>query len=95
MASPRLRDKVAIVTGSSSGIGRAICLQYAREGAKIVCADLSPSARLAVAEERENTHTVIANAGGNAVFVQTDVGDAEQMRELVSKAVAEYGRLDM
>ncbi|KAF7592326.1 hypothetical protein BBP40_000382 [Aspergillus hancockii] len=91
----RLQDKVAIVTGSSSGVGRAICLRYSREGAKVVCADISPSARLPTASETETTHDIITKAGGKAIFVQTDVGDPRQMESLVQEAVREFGRLDI
>jgi hypothetical protein len=97
MASPgRLTDKVAIVTGSSSGLGRAIALLYAKEGAKVVCADLRQNARLNVRGEAEiDTHDLITKSSGDAIFVKTDVGDASQMESLVKAATQEYGRLDM
>ena len=63
MASLRLQDKVAIVTGSSSGLGRAIALRYSSEGAKVVCSDLSPAPRLQVDSESEPTHELIAKNG--------------------------------
>ncbi|KAJ5345663.1 hypothetical protein N7452_003667 [Penicillium brevicompactum] len=93
-SSARLQDKVAIVTGSSSGIGRAISLRYAREGAKLVCGDLTPTAR-SEDEATVTTHDSIVQAGGQAIFVQTDVGDAKAMENLVAAAVAQYGRLDI
>lgn len=92
----RLQDKVAIVTGASSGLGRAISLRYAREGAKVVCVDLSATARSQVTEELDlTTHDLITRDGGHAIFVQTDVGDAGQMKSLVQVAVDRFGRLDM
>ena len=92
----RLLNKVALITGSSSGIGRAIALRYAQEGAHIVCADLSPTARSQVPDEVEiATHDAIIKAGGRAIYVETDVGDAHQMERVVQAAVAEFGRLDM
>jgi NAD(P)-dependent dehydrogenase (short-subunit alcohol dehydrogenase family) len=94
--SGRLIDKVAIVTGSSSGLGRAIALLYAKEGAKVVCADLRPNARLEISGEADvDTHELIRQSSGNAIFVRTDVGDAGQMESLVKTAATEYGRLDM
>lgn len=94
--SLRLQDKVAIVTGASSGIGRAISLRYAREGAKVICADISDTARSQVPEEDEiTTHDLITRDGGSAIYVQTDVGNASQMEGLVRTAVDKFGRLDM
>ncbi|KAJ5682837.1 Short-chain dehydrogenase [Penicillium macrosclerotiorum] len=94
--SPRLSNKVSIVTGSSSGLGRAISLRYAREGAKVVCADLRPSARLEGIEENDiNTHDLIKQNGGDAIFIRTDVGVAHEMEALVKAAITEYGRLDI
>jgi len=97
MATPgRLSNKTAIVTGSSSGLGRAIALLYAKEGASVICADLQPTTRLNIGIEAEvNTDELIRKASGQAVFVQTDVGDALQMEALVKRAVLEYGRLDV
>ncbi|KAJ6115295.1 NAD(P)-binding protein [Penicillium sp. IBT 16267x] len=94
MASLRLYNKVAIVTGSSSGLGRAIAIRYGTEGAKVVCADISPTSRSA--EESEiTTQDLIVKAGGEAIYMQTDVGVATQMEELVKMAVKTYGRLDI
>lgn len=98
--STRLSDKVALITGSSSGIGRAIALRYAAEGAKVVCADLSPASRVAMlkdspspAPEGQPTHELIGPQ--NATFVQTDVGDAAAVENAVQFAVKTFGRLDV
>lgn len=94
--SRRLQDKVAIVTGSSSGLGRAISLRYFQEGAKIVCSDLRPSARLNLGDEGDiETHELIKKEGGHAIFVKTDVGLADEWHALVEAATKEYGRVDM
>lgn len=94
--SPRLQNKIAIVTGSSSGLGRAIALLYAKEGASIVCADLRPEARMNLGDEGEvNTHDLINAEGGKAVFVKCDVGKAEGWEEVVRRCIEEHGRIDM
>jgi NAD(P)-dependent dehydrogenase (short-subunit alcohol dehydrogenase family) len=94
----RLKDKICIITGSSSGLGRAIALGYAREGASVVCADLRPTARAEVeAEVAVNTDDLIRNEFGEkkAVFVKTDVSKGEEMESLIAKAVEVYGRIDV
>jgi NAD(P)-dependent dehydrogenase (short-subunit alcohol dehydrogenase family) len=93
----RLSNKVAIVTGSSSGIGRAISLAYAAEGALLVCADLQPTSLITTSanETLGATHDRIVESGGRAMFVQTDVTQPEQVERLVQEAVREYGRLDV
>jgi NAD(P)-dependent dehydrogenase (short-subunit alcohol dehydrogenase family) len=78
-------DKVAIVTGGSTGIGRATSLLFARHGAKVVIGDVNP-------EERETVET-IKRDGGDALFVQTDVRDASDVKNLVAAAVKTYGGL--
>lgn len=90
----RLQDKVAIVTGSSSGLGRAIAIRYAQEGAKLICADLTPTARTQE-ESSVTTQELIVQAGGEVLFVQTDVSDATAMGSVVAAAVKQYGRLDI
>ncbi|CAG8933985.1 unnamed protein product [Penicillium salamii] len=94
MADSRLQDKVAIVTGASSGIGRAIAMRYAQEGAKLICADLTTTARSSE-EASITTQDLIVQAGGEAFFVQTDVSDATSMQNVVAVAVKQYGRLDI
>jgi NAD(P)-dependent dehydrogenase (short-subunit alcohol dehydrogenase family) len=82
-----LKGKVALVTGGSSGIGRAAALAFARNGAKVVVANR----RLEAGEE---TVSMIRQSGGDATFVKTDVSQASEVEELVKAAVQTYGRLD-
>jgi NAD(P)-dependent dehydrogenase (short-subunit alcohol dehydrogenase family) len=91
MASPRLHERVAIVTGSSQGIGREICNQFFLEGALLICADLKPLGK----GECVETHEWILQRGGKAIFVETDVSKAECWKQLIAKTVETYGKLDM
>lgn len=92
----RLQDKVCIITGASSGIGRAIALAYAKEGGIIVSADLQPEPRgVGEGESTEPTHEMVKASGGKAIFVKTDVGKSAEVEAVVKAAVKEYGRLDV
>ncbi|KAI4753739.1 NAD(P)-binding protein [Aureobasidium sp. EXF-3400] len=95
-ACGRLHNKVAIVTGSSSGIGRAIALRFSSEGAHVVCADTEPTADSdSDSGGDEATHNVILNSGCNALFVATNVGCSQEVENLVRTTVSHYGRLDI
>ena len=83
-----LKNKVALVTGASSGIGRAIALVWAREGAKVVVSDVNVQAG-------EETAALVRCAGGDAIFVAADLGKPEDCEALVQRTVAHYGRLDV
>ncbi len=84
----RLKDKVAIVTGSSSGIGKAIAIRFGAEGAKVVVT----ARRMALCEQ---TVVQIGKAGGEAWAIQTDVADERQVERLIEETVTRYGRLDI
>ena len=86
--SQQLAGKVAYITGSASGIGRAIANLYAQEGAKIVIADLNKAAADAAAQE-------IKAAGGEAIGVAVDVTNEEQVNASVEEAVAAFGGIDI
>ena len=84
----KLSGKVAIVTGGSSGIGKAISLAYAKEGAKVVVAARNAERSQAVVDE-------IKKNGGDALFVKTDVLVESDIKALVEKTVAQYGQIDI
>jgi glucose 1-dehydrogenase len=88
---PLLTDKVAIVTGASSGIGRAIALKFAAEGASVVVADV---VGLPI-EGGESTANLIGQAGGTAMHVVTDISDWNAVDALIAATVTRFGRLDV
>jgi NAD(P)-dependent dehydrogenase (short-subunit alcohol dehydrogenase family) len=81
------QGKVAIVTGGTSGIGRAAAVAYAKEGARVVVAGRR-------AAEGEETVRLLRAQGGEGFFVATDVSKAAQVKELVERTMQKYGRLD-
>lgn len=86
---------MAIVTGSSSGLGRAIAFALASEGARVVCSDLRPDLRPGGYEtETAPTHEVIARSG-ESIFAKADASSPSDIEDLVEAAVAKWGRLDM
>lgn len=94
----RLTDRVALVTGGSSGIGRGIALAFAREGARVAVADLSEEPRRGRYHERDTvspTVDEIASAGGTGCFIGTDLTDEGAIRRMVSAAVERFGALDI
>lgn len=82
---PGVAGKVAVITGGSTGIGRATALLFARHGARVVIGDLNPLGR--------ETVELIEREGGSALFVETNVCSAQQVQDLVAAAVETYGGL--
>jgi NAD(P)-dependent dehydrogenase (short-subunit alcohol dehydrogenase family) len=80
-----VEGKVALVTGGASGIGRATALTFAREGAKLVVADMN-------ADGGHQTVHMITENGGEALFVQVDVSNTTAVEAMISKTVETYGR---
>jgi NAD(P)-dependent dehydrogenase (short-subunit alcohol dehydrogenase family) len=84
----RLEGKVAIVTGGSAGIGRACVELFAREGAKVILADIDiPNGRA--------VESYVRDQGGTCLFVETDVSDQESMKRLIETCVDIHGRIDV
>lgn len=84
----RLANKVAVVTGSASGIGKAIAKGFAAEGASVVVADLNAAGAQVVVDD-------IVAAGGKAVSIAGDAADSAAAKAFVAKAVSSFGRLDI
>ena len=80
-----LENKVAIITGSSSGIGQAIAIRFAKEGAKIVMADIDE-------DGAKNTLSQISDSG---IFIKTDVSNEQQVKNLVDKTLGKFNKLDI
>jgi NAD(P)-dependent dehydrogenase (short-subunit alcohol dehydrogenase family) len=87
MADRMLEGKIALITGSGSGIGRGAATVFARHGARLVLSDID-------VESGEATAAEVRRAGGEAVFIKVDVAQASEVEALVQRAVAQYGRLD-
>jgi len=85
----KLKEKVALITGSSRGVGRAIALAYAREGANIVVNYTSNK------EAGEEVVAAIREKGGSAILFKADVAKAAEAEALVQKGIEEFGRLDI
>ena len=84
----KLENKVAVVTGAASGMGRAISVMYAQEGAKVVLADYN-------LEGAEEAAKEIIAAGGTALAVKADVADSNDIAAMIDTAISEYGSLDI
>lgn len=84
----RLKDKVALITGSAGGMGQAAAELFAREGASVIVTDI-------VVEAGEQTAQRIREAGGKAIYVKADVANEEDVKRLVANSIDVYGRIDV
>ena len=87
--SGRLKDKKAVITGADSGIGRAVALAFAREGADVLISYYSEH------EDAEKTKKIVEDAGRKAILMPGDIKDAAHCRAIIDKAVKEFGRVDI
>ena len=84
----RLRDKIAIITAAGSGAGRARALIFSKEGAEVVVGDID-------SKGGKETVEMIKDRGGDAVFVQIDVGKVDDARRLIDTTVETYGKINV
>ncbi|MBW3560247.1 MAG: SDR family oxidoreductase [Proteobacteria bacterium] len=87
----RLTGKAAVITGGDSGIGRAVAIAYAREGADVLVAYLNEQED----EDARETARLVEEAGRRCVLVRGDIASAEHCRSIIGQAVSEFGRLDI
>ena len=87
--SGQLQDKKVVITGGDSGIGRAVCIAYAREGADILISYLNEH------EDAQETARWVERAGRKAVLMPGDIADPAHCRAIIAKAVEEFGRVDI
>ncbi|HEY9245966.1 MAG TPA: SDR family NAD(P)-dependent oxidoreductase, partial [Candidatus Methanoperedens sp.] len=84
----RLQNKVVIITGAASGIGRQTAVLFSQEGARVVIADLNEQGGKEIVEE-------IENAGGEAFFAKLDVSNREQSKQVVQETLDRFGKIDV
>ena len=84
----RLKERIAIVTGAGQGIGRALAMGLAREGAKIVIAEINATNAMAVKQE-------IEGRGGTAIALPTDVSDEASVQAMVGDSLRKFGNIDI
>jgi NAD(P)-dependent dehydrogenase (short-subunit alcohol dehydrogenase family) len=89
VGSGRLSGKAAVITGGDSGIGRAVAIAYAREGADVLISYLEED------DDAQETARLVEDAGRRAVLVRGDISDAQHCRDIVARAVEEFGRVDI
>ncbi|QWZ09705.1 SDR family oxidoreductase [Nocardioides panacis] len=87
--SGKLTDRVAVITGGDSGIGRAVAIAYAREGADVVISYLSED------DDADDTARLVAEAGRKALVISGDISQPDHCRDIVARTVREFGRIDV
>ena len=93
-----LKNRVAIVTGGSSGIGKGICLEFAKEGAKVVVADISNKPKQGKFFESNQSIPVdkeIKSLGGDSVFINTNISSENDVKNLIDSTIDLYGKIDI
>ncbi len=84
----RLKEKVAVVTGAGTGIGRAACLLFAKEGARIIALDIDDNSG-------DETVSILRSRGGDGIFFRCDVGVEREVKDAIEKGLKAYERLDI
>jgi NAD(P)-dependent dehydrogenase (short-subunit alcohol dehydrogenase family) len=87
--SGKLKDRKAVITGGDSGIGRAVALAFAREGADVLISYYNEH------EDAEKTRKIVEDAGRKAILMPGDIKDAKHCRAIIDRAVKEFGRVDI
>ena len=97
-AEMRLKNRIAIVTGASSGIGRAIALTLSNEGANVIVSDIDETPKRGKYHEKNTTTPTvdeISKSGGQGTFVQCDMSDEQGIKNLIGNTIEEHGRIDI